>query len=708
MILELCYPCVHKSQAAILQTQTHSTRTYEQGNRRRPPDRRLRLVPMVPPMPSKGEGHTARGRSGSRLVSATRPPPSTMVCRYATPAVLIVAALTQRAAALPQLATAAPAPLVGLGHMSRAFQLSCHSSGDAVSDLPVLSANLAFVQGVCCSQLDETCGLSQSLPTACGEPACARVVELVSEKCGPLLSAPDCFYCGGFKEALDVSVHACADVHAQRTTYTMADPTLRLSPIATPGRLTDGMGVPGHRAATGQERVTIRAPTGQRVAFQLETQWLGSGDVLYLYDGVDESKELAKLRGTVLPANPLFISSGEEMRVVLVTADIGEGVASSFSALFEFACDGDAGCGGRGKCTEGRCVCPAGYFGDSCEDDSCARTDCGAHGVCERGGTCRCLDGFGGGMCDQAADTCKFPVDVDCGANGSCVDGTCVCASGYSGDRCQHVDQCYGSSGSVQDLTSWISSGQEGSFDLCLEHDVDSTVDLSIDGPQDVTIRCNKASGELCRWPGRIHVGGMASVTISRLSFTGLVQAISGGCDTSSCSLNINSCGFNQNTAPSGGSGAAMRLDGGISARVMNCSFTDNHAGKDGGAMFWTPEVNSLEIDGCIFHGNAAGGFGDAVDVWGGWMAGCAPTSLKWTSTGYSNEAAMSELQPYSYTGCLAPASLASGMPPDGPKSHGGGGSASCFGVGCAPGPSGDTATCRNGMVRQSDGCHCC
>ena len=291
-----------------------------------------------------------------------------MVCRYATPAVLIVAALTQRAAAVPQLATAAPAPLVGLGHMSRAFQLSCHSSGDAVSDLPVLSANLAFVQGVCCSQLDETCGLSQSLPTACGEPACARVVELVSEKCGPLLSAPDCFYCGGFKEALDVSVHACADVHAQRTTYTMADPTLRLSPIATPGRLTDGMGVPGHRAATGQERVTIRAPTGQRVAFQLETQWLGSGDVLYLYDGVDESKELAKLRGTVLPANPLFISSGEEMRVVLVTADIGEGVASSFSALFEFACNGDAGCGGRGKCTEGRCVCQTGYFGDSCEN----------------------------------------------------------------------------------------------------------------------------------------------------------------------------------------------------------------------------------------------------------------------------------------------------------------------------------------------------
>eukprot|EP01046_Picozoa_sp_COSAG06_P000716 COSAG06_NODE_21_length_33796_cov_70.184853_5_plen_608_part_00 len=329
-----------------------------------------------------------------------------MGSRYAAPALLVVAALTRRTEAVPQFAAEAAAgdvslPGLGLGHMSRAFQLSCHSSGDAVADLPMLAANLAFVQGVCCSQLDESCGLGESLPTSCGEPACARVVELVSETCGPLLSNPDCFYCGGFKEGLDSATHVCADVHAQRTTYTMADPTLRLSPIVvSPGRLTDGMGVPGHWTATGQERVTIRAPAGQRVAFRLETQWLGSDDVLILYDGADESKEMANLRGTVLPADPLFVSTGAEMRVLLVTADMGEGVVTSFSALFNFICEDDVGCGGRGKCTEGRCDCPAGYFGDGCEDDSCVWKKCGSHGVCERGGTCRCMDGYSGEHCD--------------------------------------------------------------------------------------------------------------------------------------------------------------------------------------------------------------------------------------------------------------------------------------------------------------------
>lgn len=341
-----------------------------------------------------------------------------MGCRYVTPALLIAAALARRGAAVPQLAAggdaSAPLELVGLGHMSRAFQLSCHSSGDAVADLPELTAKLAFVQGVCCTQLHESCEL-EMLPTSCGEPACARVVKLVADACGPMLSSSDFF--SGFKEALDAAAHVCADVPAQRATYTMADPTLRLSPIVvSPGRLTDGMGVPGHWTATGQERVTIRAPTGQRVRLLLETQWLGSDDVLILYNGVDENEKLAQLRGTKLPADPLFISTGEEIRVLLVTSDVGEGVATSFSALFDFICEDDAGCGGRGKCREGRCNCPAGYFGDACEDDSCASVDCGAHGICKRGGTCKCADGYSGEHCEDA-DACA---GFDCGTHGSC------------------------------------------------------------------------------------------------------------------------------------------------------------------------------------------------------------------------------------------------------------------------------------------------
>ena len=39
----------------------------------------------------------------------------------------------------------------------------------------------------------------------------------------------------------------------------------------------------------------------------------------------------------------------------------------------------------------------------------------------------------------------QVSIEVDCGAHGSCVNGSCVCESGaYSGDRCQNVDQCFG------------------------------------------------------------------------------------------------------------------------------------------------------------------------------------------------------------------------------------------------------------------------
>jgi hypothetical protein len=91
-----------------------------------------------------------------------------------------------------------------------------------------------------------------------------------------------------------------------------------------------------------------------------------------------------------------------------------------------------------------------------------------------------------------------------------------------------------------------------------------------------------------------------------------------------------------------------------------------------GGALFWYPEVKSIYMSECEFRGNTAPGFGKAIDIWGGWMAGCAPPSLKWLPDGYSNEAANTAFgtQPYNFTGCLA--------------------------------------QCHDGMVRQSDGCHCC
>ncbi len=39
----------------------------------------------------------------------------------------------------------------------------------------------------------------------------------------------------------------------------------------------------------------------------------------------------------------------------------------------------------------------------------------------------------------DACTTC----DVDCGANGSCDNGTCVCDPGYSGANCETFDECH-------------------------------------------------------------------------------------------------------------------------------------------------------------------------------------------------------------------------------------------------------------------------
>jgi hypothetical protein len=45
-------------------------------------------------------------------------------------------------------------------------------------------------------------------------------------------------------------------------------------------------------------------------------------------------------------------------------------------------------------------------------------------------------------MCETIIDHCA---EVNCGAHGSCIDGSCVCGSAaYSGYRCQDFDACYG------------------------------------------------------------------------------------------------------------------------------------------------------------------------------------------------------------------------------------------------------------------------
>lgn len=77
------------------------------------------------------------------------------------------------------------------------------------------------------------------------------------------------------------------------------------------------------------------------------------------------------------------------------------------------------------------CKCPLGYSGRECETrDSCAGIECGAHGSCENG-SCVCDADYMGTNCE---------IKRDCvGSNFVWTGSTCVCSANYEGPRC---DRC--------------------------------------------------------------------------------------------------------------------------------------------------------------------------------------------------------------------------------------------------------------------------
>ena len=97
---------------------------------------------------------------------------------------------------------------------------------------------------------------------------------------------------------------------------------------------------------------------------------------------------------------------------------------------------------------EDDCDCPAGFYGPSCA--ACPGVDCGAHGTCNDGtagdGLCKCVRGFDGDDCEDCAagfygEGCALCPDNGCHLHGSCVDGrsgngTCACNAGWGGEAC--------------------------------------------------------------------------------------------------------------------------------------------------------------------------------------------------------------------------------------------------------------------------------
>ena len=70
-----------------------------------------------------------------------------------------------------------------------------------------------------------------------------------------------------------------------------------------------------------------------------------------------------------------------------------------------------------------------------CLSDLCAVVNCGAHGTCS-GGTCTCVDGYGGDFCEVALPCCSLN-------DGRSYGNGCNDCSGYGSNGCCNTDWCF-------------------------------------------------------------------------------------------------------------------------------------------------------------------------------------------------------------------------------------------------------------------------
>ncbi|KAL3875660.1 hypothetical protein ACJMK2_033590, partial [Sinanodonta woodiana] len=107
-------------------------------------------------------------------------------------------------------------------------------------------------------------------------------------------------------------------------------------------------------------------------------------------------------------------------------------------------------CANNGTCTNGSCMCKAGFTGFTCQHsiDDCLSNPCQNGGICIDGYlsyTCQCAKGYNGTHCENNINDCVG----NCTINGSsgCVDlvddYNCTCKPGYSGKNCEvNINDC--------------------------------------------------------------------------------------------------------------------------------------------------------------------------------------------------------------------------------------------------------------------------
>lgn len=106
------------------------------------------------------------------------------------------------------------------------------------------------------------------------------------------------------------------------------------------------------------------------------------------------------------------------------------GMCRCFSGYSGVACENFCPnlCSGRGECTDGQCLCLAGWGGVDCSIKTC----CSGHGQCPMPGTCVCDKGWMGEQCGIAMQC----ADPECSSHGKCEQGECDCDPGWTGDVC--------------------------------------------------------------------------------------------------------------------------------------------------------------------------------------------------------------------------------------------------------------------------------
>ena len=86
------------------------------------------------------------------------------------------------------------------------------------------------------------------------------------------------------------------------------------------------------------------------------------------------------------------------------------------------------GCSGRGVCMNGKCLCFEGS-GDQCEDVAVKSTIECVHGFSYQG-KCLCEAGWEGETCEK--ESCD-----GCSGHGKCLDRKCVCDESWGGSHCR-------------------------------------------------------------------------------------------------------------------------------------------------------------------------------------------------------------------------------------------------------------------------------